>query len=107
MTAFLASVCGGHLMSASFSTKIDDALQRPLSSALLGLTTWALPSGLLYLAVLSLYFFPPLAIVLYLGTPIAFWLGLAVGFAAFSERVGLWLKRTDVLEARVARRACS
>ena len=85
---FLASACGGWLLLGSFRERVENATRRPVRSALIGILLFALLSPLLYLAVLSLYIFPPLAFVLYVSIPIVYWLTLAMGLPAVAEWFG-------------------
>ena len=98
---FLASACGGWLLLGSFRERAENATRRPFRSALFGLLLLALVSPLLYLAVLSLYIFPPLAFLLYLSIPIVYWLTLAMGLAAVAEWIGSLLGRQNRLGSRV------
>jgi hypothetical protein len=101
LVALAAAICGGWMQSESFHKRLDAAVRRPVRSALLGVAIVALIYPLLYLAVVSLYMFPPLAYVFYFGTPGFYWFTLAIGFAAVSEWIGSLLVNARPLVARL------
>jgi hypothetical protein len=97
-----AALCGSRLVSESSATRMQEALQRPLSSALFGVLMLALPWILLIIAGYSVYLFFPLAFLIFLATPLVFCMLLAIGIAAVSGFIGSRLGFSDRMEARIA-----
>ena len=97
----LVSASGGWLLSGSCRERLENAVRRPLRSALFGVVLLALVSPLLYLAIVSLYLFPPLAFFLFISIPIAYWLALAIGLAVVAEWFGSLLGKENRLGARL------
>jgi D-alanyl-lipoteichoic acid acyltransferase DltB (MBOAT superfamily) len=81
---------------------MQEALQRPLSSAIFGVLMLALPWILLIIAGYSVYLFFPLAFLIFLATPLVFCILLAIGIAAVSGFIGSLLGFSDRMEARIA-----
>ena len=96
-----ASACTGWFLPGSVRERVENAVRRPLRSALFGILLFALVPLLLYLTVLSLYIFPPLSLVLYLSIPTLYWLALAMGLAAMAEWIGSLLGRQNRLVSRL------
>jgi hypothetical protein len=97
-----AALCASRLVSESSATRMQEALQRPLSSAIFGVLMLALPWILLIIAGYSVYLFFPLAFLIFLATPLVFCILLAIGIAAVSGFIGSLLGFSDRMEARIA-----
>ena len=103
LLTMVAGVLGGWLVWGSFRARVEEAVRRPVRSALLGAVLFAL--AMTYLSGLSslfLYIFPPLALVFLTLVPIAYSFAVAIGFAVAAERIGSLAGITHHFSARVA-----
>ena len=87
-TVLLMLTCGGWLASAAFRERVATAVRQPIWSDIFGAVLIAFLPILLSIAIFSLYIFPPLYFVLFIGGLTVYWVLLTIGFASLSLQVG-------------------